>query len=108
MSASLCSTSFPFSESSFSSFPRLCSNASPITAASNHFHSVTGGGGGGRLVLNVRGSSLCRRFGGFKQWILDTLNFPPPKQPISRNRFKNNLESTGLSNEKGEKNEVKR
>ncbi|TKY61587.1 Glucose-6-phosphate 1-dehydrogenase 4 [Spatholobus suberectus] len=100
MSASFSSTLVPFSESSFA-FPRpahFCSNS--VTVASNSFHSVTGGG---RLALNAGGTSLCRRFRGFELWILDRLNFQfqPPKQPKNRNHFKNNLENTGLSNEKG-------
>ncbi|XP_020212602.1 inactive glucose-6-phosphate 1-dehydrogenase 4, chloroplastic [Cajanus cajan] len=99
MSACFSSTSVPFSESSFA-FSRpapLCSNS--ITVSSNNFHSVTGGG---RLLLNVGGTSLCRRLRGFKLWILERLNFQfqTPKQPKNRNIFKNNLENTGLSNEK--------
>ncbi|KAJ1417197.1 hypothetical protein SESBI_16891 [Sesbania bispinosa] len=100
MSLSFSSTSIAFSESSFT-FARptnLCSNGHTITGgASNCFHSVAGSG---RLVLNVGGSPLCRRFRGFKLWILEKLNFQPTKQPKSRNRFKNNLD-TGFSNDKG-------
>lgn len=98
MSLSFSSTSLPFSEA-FVKSPHLCSNS--LTVASNNFHSVTGGGA--RLVLHVRGTSLCRRVRGFKQWILETLNFQfqLPKQAKNRNHFKNNLENTGLSSEKG-------
>ncbi|KAH1071407.1 hypothetical protein AAZX31_03G209500 [Glycine max] len=98
MSVSFSSTSVSFSESSFA-FQRpapahLCSNS--LTVASNNFHSATGGG---RLVLNVGGTCLCRKFRGLKLWLLERLSFQfqPPKQPKNRNHhFRNNLE-----NEKG-------
>ncbi|XP_057439065.1 inactive glucose-6-phosphate 1-dehydrogenase 4, chloroplastic [Lotus japonicus] len=85
MSLSLSSTSFQFSCS------RTTHPCSITGAASSTFHSVTGGGGGrSSLVLNVGGSTLCRRFRGFKLWILETLNVQPTK---STNRFKNSLET---------------
>ncbi|CAJ1870212.1 unnamed protein product [Sphenostylis stenocarpa] len=99
MSVSFSSTSLPFSASSFAfQRPQLCFN--PLTVASDNFHSATCGR---RLVLDAGGTSLCRRFRGFKLWVLERLNFQfkSPKQPKNRNRFKNNLENSGLSNEKG-------
>ncbi|KHN43362.1 Glucose-6-phosphate 1-dehydrogenase 4, chloroplastic [Glycine soja] len=90
MSVSFSSTSFAFQRPA-----HLCSNS--LTVASNNFDSVPGGLG--RLVLNVRSTSLCRRFRGLKLWVLERLSFQfqPPKQPKNRNHhFKNNLE-----NEKG-------
>jgi len=72
-----------------------------LQVASNNFHSVTYRG---RLALNVGGgTSLCRRFRGFKLWVLERLNFQfqSPKQPKNIIRFESNLESSGLSNEKG-------
>ncbi|XP_061366226.1 inactive glucose-6-phosphate 1-dehydrogenase 4, chloroplastic [Gastrolobium bilobum] len=96
MSVSFSSTSLTFSESSFS-FPRPTHLGHPITGAWNRFHSVTGGGG---LVLNVGGTSFCRRFRGFKLWILERLNFQQTKQCKSRNHFKNSM-AKDLSNEKG-------
>ncbi|XP_027349747.1 inactive glucose-6-phosphate 1-dehydrogenase 4, chloroplastic isoform X2 [Abrus precatorius] len=92
MSVCFSSTSVPFPRAT-----HLSSN--PISAASNnYFHAVTGGA---RIVLNVGDRSLCRRFRGFKLWILERLNFQPTKQPKKKHHFKNNLETTGLSNDKG-------
>ncbi|XP_058738478.1 inactive glucose-6-phosphate 1-dehydrogenase 4, chloroplastic-like isoform X1 [Vicia villosa] len=88
MSLSFSSTSLSFTESSFS-LPRpthQCSNFHTITYASNSFRSVT----------RVGGSTFCRRFRGFKLWILDRLNFQPMKQqPNCRNHFNNDMETEG-------------
>ncbi|CAJ2631766.1 unnamed protein product [Trifolium pratense] len=87
MSFSFSSTSVSFPESSFS-FPRSthqCSNFHTITCASNSFHSVA----------SVGGSTFCRRFRGFKLWILDRLNLQHLKKPNCRNHFKNDIEAEG-------------
>jgi hypothetical protein len=56
-----------------------------LQCASNNFHSVA----------SVGGSTFCRRFRGFKLWILDRLNLQHLKKPNCRNHFKNDMETEG-------------